>query len=65
MHKVFDYFIYSWMVDSVLVIFTLSTLWSIIKNSNKAGYIPDDQYEILEGVISLKDIFSKFSKNKD
>ena len=64
MHLVFSHFIYSWMVDTVLIIFTLSTVWSLIRNAHKVELITDDQYSTLENLVSVKNILSKFSKNK-
>ena len=65
MHEVFTYMIYHWMIDTVLIIFTLSTLWSFLRNSNRLGFITDDQYKALNSVIGIKEFLSRIgNKNK-
>jgi hypothetical protein len=62
MNMLYNYIIYSWMVDSILVIFTLSTFWSAWYNAHKLGFITDDQYSTLESIINIKEIFNRFKK---
>ena len=65
MSTIWNTFIGKWMVDALLILFTLSTFWSAIKNARGLGLITDDQYSILETAIGLKKIFSKFTKVGD
>jgi hypothetical protein len=64
MSQVWNGMITSWMVDALLILFTLSTFWSAIKNAKEIGMITEDQYAILEGIIGLKRIFNKFKKKE-
>lgn len=65
MSHVWDYLITSWMVDSLLIVFTLSTFYSVIQNAAALGLITKEQYTVIEGMVNLNKLISKFRKNND
>lgn len=62
MSRIWDHLIATWMVDFLLILFTLSTFWSAVKNAKSVGMITADQYSVLEGLVGLKKIFEKVKK---
>ena len=64
MHEVFNHFIYSWMVDVVLIMFTLSTIWSSIVNARKLNLITEDQHRAFEAILNIKNFFSRLGKGE-
>ena len=63
MSHVWDYIITSWMVDSLLIVFTLSTFYSVIQNAAALGLITKEQYAVIESMVNLNKLISKFKKN--
>ena len=57
-----NHFVYSWMVDALLIIFTLSVFFSLIQNARKLDLITKDQFEFIQNIVNLKKLFNKISK---
>lgn len=60
MSKTWGYVITTWMVDSLLIVFTLSTFYSVIQNSAALGLITKEQYSFIESLVNLNKLISKF-----
>jgi hypothetical protein len=65
MHHVWPWAVYVWMVDVILITFVLSTVWSIIKNAKILGYINEETYTMLEGLLSIHALVKKFLPRKE
>lgn len=64
MSKAWNLLINNWMVDSLLIIFTLSTFYSVLQNANKLQLITDEQYRFIEGLVNIKELISKLKNKK-
>jgi hypothetical protein len=64
MSQIWQHVVMDWMVDGLLIVFTLSTFWSSIKNAKELQLITNEQYSVLESIIGLKKIFEKFKNKK-
>lgn len=64
MNMVFPIFIQSWMVDTLLFVFTISTLWSAFQNARDLSWVTQDQFEMVESFINIKNLIPKFIKKK-
>lgn len=64
MSSLWHILIQSWMVDSLLIIFTLSTFWSAVQNAAKLKLITPDQYSFIEGIVNLKGLIERFTKKQ-
>lgn len=62
MSKTFDAFVQMWMVDFLLIIFTLTTFYSAIENAHTLGYITTDQFKFIQSVVNIKNLVDKFTK---
>lgn len=51
-----------WMVNTLLLAFVLTTLWSAFKNANKLKWVQSETFLILERILGIEDIFNKFVK---
>lgn len=49
-----------WMVNTLLLAFVLTTLWSAFKNAYKLKWIQEDTYLILQRILSVDQIFNQF-----
>jgi len=65
MGRTWGYIIASWMVDSLLIVFTLSTFFSAIQNAYYLGLVSKDQYEFISTVINPKKWMDKFKSKGD
>ena len=52
-----------WMVNTLLLAFVLTTLWSAFKNAYKLRWIQEDTYLILQRILSVEQIFDKVIKS--
>jgi len=64
MSMVWTFIVTKWIVDALLILFTLSTFWSALRNAYLLEIITKEQYTILESIIGLKNIFRKFRKKE-
>lgn len=64
MSHAWGYLITFWMVDSLLIVFTLTILWSVIQNAEALGFITKDQYDVIESIINIKRLFSRIKKKE-
>lgn len=64
LHKLFPNVIYKGISDALVLLFILTTVWSGIKNAHKLQWITDEQYEAIEGVLSVDQIIKKFIPKK-
>lgn len=62
MGQTWSYLITSWMVDSLLIIFTLSTFYSVLQNAAALGLITKDQYAFIESIVNIKALIDKLRK---
>src|SRR5690606_10145058 len=65
MSLIWSVFIQSWIVDSLLLIFILSTFWSAFENAKDLGLVTQEQFEMVESFVSIKKLILKFRNNKD
>lgn len=63
-NTVFPYFVQSWMVDTLLFVFISSTTWSAFQNARDLGWVTQEQFEMVESFINVKNLISRFSKRK-
>jgi hypothetical protein len=63
MSHAWHFFIHGWMVDSLLIVFTLSTFYSAIQNARDLDLITKEQYSFIEGLVNLKKLMSKFKRD--
>jgi hypothetical protein len=59
MNLIWSIFIQSWMVDSLLLIFILSTLWSAMENARDVKIITQEQFELIESFVNIKKLIAK------
>lgn len=64
MSKVWEFVIRNWMVDAVILSFTITTLWSSIQNAYRLGWIERKSYEHLESIVNVDKLFNYFKKDK-
>ena len=64
MSHAWHFFVHAWMVDSLLIVFTLSTFYSAIQNAHNLELVTKDQFTFIENLVNLKKLMSKF-KNHD
>lgn len=48
-----------WMVNTLLLAFVLTTIWSSFKNAHKLGWIQPSTFIVLQRILSIDDIFKK------
>ena len=65
MSLIWSIFIQSWIVDSLLLIFILSTFWSAFENAKDLGLVTKDQFETVEEFISIRKLIGKIRNKKD
>jgi len=63
MNLIWSIFIQSWMVDSLLLIFILSTLWSALENARDVRIITQDQFDMIEGFVNIKKLIAKIKSS--
>lgn len=64
MHIAWGYVITYWMVDALLIIFTLTTFYSAMQNANKLGLITDEQYSFIESIVNIRRLIDKIKKSR-
>lgn len=64
MGKAWSYLITAWMVDSLIIIFTLSTFYSVLQNAASLGLITKEQYAFIESIVNIKSLIDKLKKNE-
>jgi hypothetical protein len=64
MNLVWPIFIQSWMVDTLLFVFVISTLWSAFQNARDLSWVTQEQFEMVESFISIKNLIPNFIKKK-
>jgi hypothetical protein len=64
LHQVHPILIRKEIVDALLLIFTLSTVWSSIKNAFRLDLLTKDQYDTIESLIGLKLVIDKLRGKK-
>lgn len=61
LNKVYNEMIYDWLASSILLTFTVATLWSAIKNAAKIGWIQPDVYAALEAILSVDKLVKRIT----
>lgn len=62
MAEAWPYIFQSWMVDAMLIIFTITTFYSAIENAAKLKLITKTQFAAIKSVVNLKELLNKFKK---
>lgn len=62
--KIFPLFIQSFIVDGLLLVFILTTLWSIIENLHALKFISKEQFNIISSLANIRTIINKL-RGKD
>ena len=64
MNQVWPSFIRAWMVDTIILSFSMATLWSVFKNAHELRWIQPSTYAMLERILSVEEVFKHFFNNK-
>lgn len=66
MSEIWPYFVQYWVVTGLLIVFILTTIWSIVENSRDLGMITKQQYEAIESFVNVGKLIKKIrSKNNE
>lgn len=65
MSELWPYVIQYWIVTGLLIVFILTTIWSIVENAKDLGIITKQQYEFIEGFVNIGKIVNKLKSKND
>lgn len=64
MSQVYTFAIFPWMVSSLLLMFTLTVLYSVLDNCHKLGLLSDQQFDLIKKIVNIKTLLNKFKSNE-